>query len=91
MLNSKAPLRIEQPHQHGDRSGEGEIGEHQPRVRDGKIERAATQKSRRDHRDDQWHHKRDDDRNRDQRRADRAEHASREGGSGRFAITVTDA
>ncbi|MFK4619265.1 hypothetical protein ABIF50_002542 [Bradyrhizobium diazoefficiens] len=86
----KTPLRVEQPHQHGDGAGESEIGQHQPRVLDGEIEAAATEKSRRDHRDDQRHQQRNDDRDRDQGRADRAEHASRERGGGRLAVAIPD-
>ena len=90
-VSAKRPCALSSAHQHGDRSGEGEIGQHQPRVLDGKIERAAAEKTRRDDRDDQWHQQRNHDRDRDQRRADRAEHASGEGGRGRFAVAVTHA
>lgn len=85
------PLRIQEPHQHRDGAGEGEIGQHQPRVLDCEIERRAAEKARRDDRDDQRHHQRDDDRDRDQRHADRAEHASCEGGGGRLAAALADA
>jgi hypothetical protein len=90
MLN-KSPLRVQQPHQHRDRAGKGKIGQHQPRILDGEIERAGTDEARCDDHDDHRHRHGDDDRDRDQGGADRAEHASREGGGGLRAITVTDA
>ena len=51
----KTALRIQQRHHHGHRPGKGEIRQHQAGVVDGKLQRLATGKARRQRGDDERH------------------------------------
>ncbi len=84
----KASLRVEQRHHHGDRAGESKVGQHQPCVVDGELQRVAADEAGRDRRDHQRHQNADHQRGRDHGGADGAEHAAGEGGCRIDAVRV---